>query len=131
MGLSTGAFNGTRYECGLLAGSEATRLVSSVALLALFDLEDAGGRPGGGPGKGIPGCQARLWEDDLESVCSLLGSVDPSKDTAPVEAALFEAGAPLVSLTAFIGSDFLPNCDDNVMTWDKEETETGRFRSAS
>ena len=72
IGLSIGGFRGTLYECKRADGPGEVRLLSSVALLALFDLDEVGGIPGGGPGSGIPGCHPRLREDDLESVASLL-----------------------------------------------------------
>ena len=72
MGLNIGGFRGTLYECKRADGPGEMRLLSSVTLVALFDLDEAGGTPVGGPGSGIPGCQPRLRDDDLESVASLL-----------------------------------------------------------
>jgi hypothetical protein len=88
MGLSMGAFKGILYDAGLVDGPGETPRASSEALFALLDLEEAGGRPGGGPGSGMPGCHRRFLEDEREVDCSLTCTCD----TSPVDAARFALG---------------------------------------
>lgn len=66
-------------------------------MLALCDRDEAGGKPGGGPGSGIPGCQPPLWDEEREST---LGPREPSVETSPVDAALLAFGGNGASLTS-------------------------------